>query len=536
MPSTEQKVTERAYRINISNFTYNIVDLKEIPYSVRSCELPIINVNKTSCIAGLCAILRQIIKATAAEEPKHYCRKLLGFKDSCLMACSESSVWTKFCEVDLILSLKSLDHDGPIGTVLPSSIARFECHMSHPVRLHNLYKYSTSKKVVPEPILLGKSRLPEHVYAEGAYITLADIIIFVCVHILLGVFSATHSTTRLLPLTTKWYERMIDDQLIRKCLDCLPLMNRSNLTLPNYTLPDVANESLYKRDPRRYKPRSRIYTRQEDIVEALEFVIDLNIDMRVEVNPFLGSVEIHRETIPYDATPEGGSLPPARLNRKREQLENMCKPVMKIARAGDVIVDFCSGSGHLGILIAHLLPQCSIILLENKEESLNRAKERVKRLQLTNVMFYQCNLDYFKGDFDIGVSLHACGVATDLVIQQCINRNAVFVCCPCCYGSVHDCHHLTYPRSDFFKRRMDRPKYANLSHAADQTHDEGNAKTKQGYQCMAIVDTDRKLHAEQFDYEVCLAKFIPENCTPKNHILVGIPKVRNAIEKRREYS
>ena len=43
-------------------------------------------------------------------------------------------------------------------------------------------------------------------------------------------------------------------------------------------------------------------------------------------------------------------------------------------------------------------------------------------------------MDYFNGAFDIGVSLHACGVATDLVIQKCIQNSASFVSCPCCYG------------------------------------------------------------------------------------------------------
>lgn len=59
-------------------------------------------------------------------------------------------------------------------------------------------------------------------------------------------------------------------------------------------------------------------------------------------------------------------------------------------------------------------------------------------------------MDYFKGKFDVGVSLHACGVATDLVIQACIENCASFVSCPCCYGSVQANHMVTYPRSQAF--------------------------------------------------------------------------------------
>ena len=65
---------------------------------------------------------------------------------------------------------------------------------------------------------------------------------------------------------------------------------------------------------------------------------------------------------------------------------------------------------------------------------------------------FQCNLGYFKGDFDVGVCLHACGVATDMVLQQCIDRKASFVLCPCCYGSIQNTHLINYPRSQYYRK------------------------------------------------------------------------------------
>lgn len=310
--------------------------------------------------------------------------------------------------------------------------------------------------------------MPEHTYVKGSCATLADMIIFVCTHILLTVFPSG-TTLKLLPLTAKWYKKMIGNQIIADCLKCLPLVKNQDLVELDYVLPRVAEQNLFKNVTNRHKPRSRVYAKQEDVEQSLELFKTLGISTKLEFEPFGAELDLDWSVIPYDATPEGGSLPPARFKKKQEQLQNMCKPVMKLVKAGDIIVDFCSGSGHLGILIAYLLPRCTVILLENKEESLNRAKERVKKLQLTNVKFYQCNLDYFKGDFDIGMSLHACGVATDLVMQRCIEKRAVFVCCPCCYGSLRDCHHLIYTRSNLFERQIDRSKYTILSHAADQT-------------------------------------------------------------------
>lgn len=44
-----------------------------------------------------------------------------------------------------------------------------------------------------------------------------------------------------------------------------------------------------------------------------------------------------------------------------------------------------------------------VILIENKEESLVRARDRSAQLGLTNIGFIQTNLDYFTGNFNIGV-------------------------------------------------------------------------------------------------------------------------------------
>lgn len=61
--------------------------------------------------------------------------------------------------------------------------------------------------------------------------------------------------------------------------------------------------------------------------------------------------------------------------------------------------------GHVGIVLAYVLPRCHIIMIENKEESLRRAAYRVQKIGLTNVTLYQSNIDYFCGKFDIGVSI-----------------------------------------------------------------------------------------------------------------------------------
>lgn len=67
------------------------------------------------------------------------------------------------------------------------------------------------------------------------------------------------------------------------------------------------------------------------------------------------------------------------------------------------------------------------------------------------IFLFQCNQDYFHEKFTLGVCLHACGVATDMVLKQCIENEAQFVICPCCYGGIQDTHFIAYPRSQHFK-------------------------------------------------------------------------------------
>ncbi|KAJ8664365.1 hypothetical protein QAD02_006027 [Eretmocerus hayati] len=516
-------VGENSFGADISAYQYEIVECSELSDISKSCHLPNFEENDRNCIAGLCATLRQIIKNTLSSNPEHPCKDLLGFKESCLLACSEVSVWTKFCEIDIVCMLRNVM--GGQDDILPIALARFESHMSQPVRLHNVYKYTMSKKFSNSPVVQDRSVVPEHTYAEGLTLSLADIIIFVCIHIFFN-FVEKKQICAVAPLTVKWYENMMTKDHVIRCLDVLYIENlKKSYVIVNYVLPTIEMQSLYKSDFKRSKPRNRIFTKQDDVDNSLEKIRSSKLNIHLDKSVSLED-NLDWSNIPRDATPEGGDLPNTRLQRKFQQLESLCKPILKLAKDGDVIVDFCSGGGHLGILLAYLLPKCNIVLLENKAKSIEKARVRVERLSLKNVIFYQSNLDYFKGRFDIGTSLHACGVATDLVLQQCIKNNAAFVCCPCCYGSIQDCDLITYPRSQAFRDILDKKSYFVLGHAADQTHDAENIKTKQGYECMSMIDSDRRLQAEECGYQVYLDKLKPESCSPKNDLLVGWPKTR----------
>ena len=243
-------------------------------------------------------------------------------------------------------------------------------------------------------------------------------------------------------------------------------------------LPPVPQHSLYRSDPGRDRGR-QVTTTQGEVARALAWWEEQGLET-------LQQGEVAREqglswaSLPPLVNPDT-ALPQARQARKQGQLESLALALVQVARPGDILVDFCSGGGHLGLLLAHLLPDTTVHMVENKEESLARARERGLAMEGANSWFFQSNLDYYRGRFSVGASLHACGLATDLVIAQCTARAAAFVCCPCCYGGVVAVEGLTYPRctdpshlnpslarsSQFAS--LPYTSYLTLGHAADQT-------------------------------------------------------------------
>ncbi|KOB77544.1 Glutathione S-transferase C-terminal domain-containing protein-like protein [Operophtera brumata] len=527
----------------------------EVPWQVASCVYPVVMFQDT-IITGLCAVARHICAHRSGHQNSlEHEEGLLGFRKSCLQAPNTVSIWTKFCEVDIIKTVKHILETDKLEEV-PVNLVRFENHLKKPVKVHNVYKIvrdmkkeslkaayeskdETNSNVKPDGEKPReaknrkwksncKKRLEvdcsvkiedlniSHQFAEGPFITLADLILLPTYHILIQAFGNTFET--LLPLTHKWYQNIMNTLRENTLIDLLNKFPSKRLSVENVILPTTEDVSLYKSDPKRHNPKKRLFTKEDDIENALS---SLSEGMEMNITKAEISHTINWDNIPDGAKPSGGYLPDKRVVRKTQQLENLALVVMNVAKEGDLIVDFCSGSGHLGILVAMLLPKCTVILLENKEQSLLRARERVHKMGVKNILFYQCNLDFFIGKFDIGIALHACGVASDLVLDKCLKANAKFVICPCCYGSLHVIDDLVYPRSSKFSS-LTVEQYMCIGHAADQTH-EDHPLTERGMRCMAAIDSDRARLAQEFDYEVTLSKLNFLSCTPKNNLLIGVP-------------
>ncbi|MEQ2252464.1 hypothetical protein ILYODFUR_021947 [Ilyodon furcidens] len=67
------------------------------------------------------------------------------------------------------------------------------------------------------------------------------------------------------------------------------------------------------------------------------------------------------------------------------------------------------------------------------------------------------------------VALHACGIATDMVLEHCIQAGAAFVVSPCCYGFIQNAVKFTFPKSKRFQETLTSKEHMILCRFADQT-------------------------------------------------------------------
>ena len=258
--------------------------------------------------------------------------------------------------------------------------------------------------------------------------------------------------------------------------------------------------------------------------------------------------------VPSGLDPSDGELDAGRSARKRQQLGSMVAYVLPLMLPGDVCVDFGAGSGHLGLLVAWLRPDCHVVLVERKEYSAIYGLRRIAEMQITNCEFFCGGIEEFGelpsrkeadssptaparfgGRVDVGVAMHACGLLTDLSVDLCVQRGAKFALCPCCYGQVGAS--VARPRSSLFQRHFGLEEFRDLASAADFTVRAGewDFTATQSFatakQCMTVVDCDRlESVAEALcsrpggaAWLVMLGTLRPWSCTPKNNVILCGP-------------
>lgn len=513
---------------------------------VVCCSLPIFLKENNFCVAGLSAVIRQLFVYCCKESGTSYTTKMLGHKQASLTACPEFSTYTKLCNVDLIVSFKNVVR----------AIRQLENHVEKIFQL-----FAAIDNILSKPMRIAdsknraaavtsKEKNSPRTYIEGLHFALSDIITFPAVYMSWNTLTDAQRG-HLSPHIVDWFNRCLGEFGVTETLNAFKfsiVKSEDDVFFESFTTAsspsaDVGShlvQQIYpcsqnglnanENDPSGVREMKEItektpkkyYTKQKDVEEAINKFDSLDIERLSPISYFDTIEHLDWNAIPVALHPNGGNVPSVRLKRKMEQIESLIFFISKLSKPNDVIVDFCCGMGHVGLLLAYLLPRSKVILLDNKEHSLNEVGKRVAKLNLKNVVIVQSNVDFFVGNFQIGVALHACGVATDLVISKCITRRAHMVVSPCCYGKIKENHVLAYPRSSSLFNHFSHAQFMILAHSADQTHKFLYDKTEQGEKCMDIVDTDRCLHVKQQSYDVSLYKMIPLTCTTKHNIIVGV--------------
>ncbi|XP_069487050.1 glutathione S-transferase C-terminal domain-containing protein isoform X2 [Ambystoma mexicanum] len=526
-------------RVQLSkNMEVDIISREEIPLVAQNCRLPaIVEKDSMFCRAGLAAVLRHIVKKASAEDPsKKDVSELLGFKNTCLKACAEVSQWTRLCEISIPLAVESFLKE---SSMIPLEIEKLEKKLGEPVRVHNDDKIRRQKlqqqveggtargfdltqgktsnlrqedeergdsheptnanlelraalsKLTTEGVPLGPNReaahirktkwadLPplEHVFVEGLYFTLTDVVLLPCIHhFLVSVRKKQKEKLADFPLILGWYRRVQE----------VPGVCRA-AALCGMQFIHLYDSEYLKEEPQRPPITKQQETQDEEDSNfiggprpTMTKLMERGIKAIFSPHPS-PSQTIDWGNLPAAVNPEEGKMSGHRALRKKQQIDNLVSAVTNLAKPGDVIVDFCSGGGHVGLVLAYLLPSCQ-------------------------------------------VALHACGVATDMVIGRCVRARAAFVVCPCCYGFIQNTVKSTFPRSHRFREVLSYREHMILCRFADQTDAQLPPERRLiGKRCMGLVDLDRAWAAEGCGYSAQVISMEPECCSPKNNMIVGAP-------------
>lgn len=197
-----------------------------------------------------------------------------------------------------------------------------------------------------------------------------------------------------------------------------------------------------------------------------------------------------------------------------------------------VLVDAAAGKGYVGLLAAKLVFEphdrdVEVHLVERDATRLERAREAAERLGLgARVTMHARDVDdaaAYPVDASLVVALHACGDASDRVIDRAIDaraRNLLLV--PCCVGKTTRGVALARALSS----RLGLPDAAPIRRR--MVH--------------AVVDGERVLRLEAAGYPTEAIEIVPTKVTPYNVLLrarrvlepVRADRSRKALETLRE--
>jgi hypothetical protein len=233
---------------------------------------------------------------------------------------------------------------------------------------------------------------------------------------------------------------------------------------------------------------------------------------------YLGAAEAPGGSSPGDAAP-------GLRDEDRKKAREVAALVGELARFGrrGLVVDAAAGHGYVGLCAAELIGLDRLVVLERSEARAERCRLAAARLRPLRPL----SLDVRTGDVadpalwperpDVVVALHACGAASDAILDGAVAARARWLLLlPCCHDGA---------------LRFAAPAAAHAEALGLARHGELRRRATR-----ALIDGERVLRLEAAGYGVEVSSLVPPSVTPENLMLrarhVGEP--RRMAEAREE--
>lgn len=183
------------------------------------------------------------------------------------------------------------------------------------------------------------------------------------------------------------------------------------------------------------------------------------------------------------------------------------------------ILDLCCGKSYLSFAVYYYFTKIKGLNVEMdcvdlKKDVIEYCSSVAKKLNYTGLNFIAGDINDFKVKRvpDLTVSLHACDIATDIVLLKGINSSSrVIMSTPCCHHEVMGQLKEKGEMTDFLmKHSILKQKFAD-----------------------SLTDSLRCMVLEAYGYEVNAMELIDPEETPKN-VLIRAVKKKEHSDKRKE--
>ena len=210
----------------------------------------------------------------------------------------------------------------------------------------------------------------------------------------------------------------------------------------------------------------------------------------------------------------------AKFRQINRFLEILSDASVHLPKEGKLCVyDLCSGKSYLSFAVYHYLTavlgrEADMLCIDLKEDVVRSCEALAERIGFTGMRFLADDIRNAPTDarVDLVISLHACDVATDIVLETATRlRAGVILSTPCCHREL--------------SRRLDCAPLAFVTRY-------GKLRDKLAE---AMTDGLRLLRLESEGYKTAALELTDPDDTPKNTLLLAYRIGEKNEKKREEY-